>query len=52
MKIGINKKTTLESLQQDVFSLKEELSKLWERNTELSGELKELKDKLHIKGDI
>jgi cell division protein FtsB len=52
MKIGINKKTTLESLQQDVLVLKEELSKLWERDTDLSRELKELEDKLHTKGDI
>lgn len=50
MKIEINKKTTIESLELDVLTLKEELYRMWEVHASLAKQVKELTEKLSTKG--
>ncbi|HEX3030521.1 MAG TPA: hypothetical protein VHT34_14750 [Clostridia bacterium] len=50
MKIEINKKTTTESLELDVLTLKEELYRMWEVYASLEKRVKELTEKLVTKG--
>jgi hypothetical protein len=50
MKIEINKRTTIESLEVDVLTAREEIYSLREMYADMAKQLKELKEKLETKG--
>ncbi|HEX2924800.1 MAG TPA: hypothetical protein VHP38_00830 [Ruminiclostridium sp.] len=50
MKIEINKRTTMEGLELDVLTAKDEIYRLWEMYADMAKQLKDLREKLELKG--
>ncbi len=50
MKIEINKKATFETLELEVLTIRDELYRLWEMYADSAKQMKELKERLEIKG--
>ncbi len=50
MKIEGNKKTTIETLEQDVLAIRDEIYRLWEMYADTAKQLKDLRERLEMKG--
>ena len=50
MKIEINKEATLETLELEVLTISDEIYRMREMYAEMAKQLKELKERLEIKG--
>ena len=50
MKIEVNKKTTIETLEQDVHAIRDEIYRLWEMYADTAKQLKDLNERLEMKG--